>query len=437
MDRYIERKIGLTKKFEEEYRNVLEELAEMPKKTKEEKEECWKWFREHSEYELIVGRVMEAYDPKAFRVMARREDHENMKPERGKKLDGLQFICAVQDVVKSYKGNQKKDGEGSVSFVACVGQKYKQRMQIENGTVNYDSTGVPMPEVKEKRKHIVMTLARNVIELKEKTGDIRPAKEIIQEITTEKIKAEELEAAERIVDKLNLLIRLDQEVGEGGDTLIAHTEDRKESIEMQMSTEIAEMTEMTGQLLAVFIRNIAKDWRYVKCAAKKKTREWLKAFFTKDLLIELKLDMRTTLTGKEKREWGDEKVEPYCKQWCSHRSQCKLSEKEKGCYVRYWDEPAGTDEIYKILKPYGSIIFNNLLTKDYLHRAIERKPDNFYKVYANHLKDDFDFRDRILGEVIHKDKTAVSKARSVYEKKIKPELYKQFLDSIEYLDIIE
>ena len=41
------------------------------------------------------------------------------------------------------------------------------------------------------------------------------------------------------------------------------------------------------------------------------------------------------------------------------------------------------------------------------------------------------FRDRILGEVLHKDKSAVSRARSEYEGKVRERLFRQFLEEQE------
>lgn len=76
------------------------------------------------------------------------------------------------------------------------------------------------------------------------------------------------------------------------------------------------------------------------------------------------------------------------------------------------------------------MIFHDLMFDAYVNRAIEGEPGDLYEVYANYLKDDFDFSDKLLGEVIHKDKTAVSKARADYEGKVKGELYRQFLDEM-------
>ena len=99
--------------------------------------------------------------------------------------------------------------------------------------------------------------------------------------------------------------------------------------------------------------------------------------------------------------------------------------------MRYQTKPAGNEGIYRILSPHADVIFRDLLTRAYVGRAVEGEPENLHEVYEHFLREDFDFRDRILGEVLHKDKSAVSRARSEYEGKVRERLFRQFLEEQE------
>ena len=71
------------------------------------------------------------------------------------------------------------------------------------------------------------------------------------------------------------------------------------------------------------------------------------------------------------------------------------------------------------MKPKGDFLYHKVFYHCYLWRALVEKPDNFYGVYVLLLRSDFKFTDKILAEVMGKDKTAVSKGRKQYREIMK------------------
>lgn len=426
-----ERKAELAEKIKEKYGGILRNLSRMPKGSNEDKEARWEWFRTLPEYEALFMDVMEAYNPSGYDLMVRCKgsgDLTAMSKRKNKEISNLEFVLAVKETVKNYTEDMERDTEGSSFFVSCVGKKYGQEMQKACGAEEYDQKG-PMEKIPYNRKYQVIRYVRRLGEIRERggkeifSGDWESRRKEICRSEGWEITKKEWDAIVRMVQDMDRLVSLDQNVGddEDGDTLGDLVSDLGKQAEEKMEYE--ENIEAMG----LFIRNLAKDWRNIKHVTNKRAWQWVRAFLTKDILIVLKLDTIPELTNREKKQWNDRKAEPYCGQWCPRIKKCELREKT-GCYIRYQDRPAGTEEIYKILSPHDSVIFCDLLVKEYVDRAVEGEPANLYEVYANRLRDDFDFRDRILGEAIHKDKSAVSKAKSLYEGKIKAELYKWFVN---------
>ena len=80
----------------------------------------------------------------------------------------------------------------------------------------------------------------------------------------------------------------------------------------------------------------------------------------------------------------------------------------------YEHEPAGDEEFYFSLEPYGSVLYDRIFYARYLCRAFIEKPEDFYETYARLLRKDFDFSDKILTELTGKDKSTISRRRKGY-----------------------
>ena len=429
-----EKRVRLAEELKEQYGEVLHELSRMPKETKEDKAARWKWFQTHLRYESLFMKVMEAYSPSGYEMMIRCKgsgDLAEMSGKRTREISSEEFLLAVKETVEGYMEEKAEAGKEGSFFVSCVGQKYRQNIQKAGGAYRYDQ-GSPMPEIPYDRKCQVIKYVNEIKKMIE-TGEIKEYSGFWEERRKEvcrskdwNISKKEWDAAVCMVYNMNMPTSMNQSVGdeEDGMTREEMFEDLTERAEAKTEREARE------EQLGNFIQNMAQDWKYVKCAANKRSREWIRIFLTKDILIELKLDSIPELTDREKKQWKDCEPEPHCRQWCSRRKTC--SREKTGCYIRYRTKPAGNAGIYEILSPHDSVIYHNLLVKAYIDRAIEGEPENLYEVYENYLRKDFDFQDRILGEVIHKDKSAVSRARSDYEGKIRNGLYRQFLEEREY-----
>ena len=159
-------------------------------------------------------------------------------------------------------------------------------------------------------------------------------------------------------------------------------------------------------------------------------RDLLKAFLTKDILMELKL--------KVLPENGTEITpEPKCRQWCHRVSSCPPG-KKTGCYARYDAvkkmPPYGDEELYRMLQPMEKALYTRLLHSGYLDAALMH--EDFHDVYANklypHPSDgmkaseslrspdcaretmNFDFSDATLAKALGKDKGQLSGYRKKY-----------------------
>lgn len=429
-----EKKIRLAVELGEQYGEILRALSRMPKETKAHRDARWKWFRTHPEYEQMFGKTMEAYSPSGYRLMVRCKgsgDLSGMSSRENKEIGSEEFLLAVKETVEEYTEEKAETGKEGSFFVACVGQKYRQNMQRACGAERYDHGG-PVQEIPYDRKYQVIKYVYEIKRMME-TGKIREYPEFWEARRKEicasrdwKLTKKEWDALVQMVYDMNRLVSMDKNIGdeEDGTTLGDILRDPSEGTEEKAERTVRET------LLGTFIRNMAQDWKYVKCGTNKRSREWIRIFLTKDLLIALKLDSMPEFSDHERKQWEDCRPEPYCGQWCPARKTCGR-DKRTGCYMRYQTKPAGNEGIYRILSPHADVIFRDLLTRAYVGRAVEGEPEELYEVYEHFLREDFDFRDRILGEVLHKDKSAVSRARSEYEGKVRERLFRQFLEEQE------
>ena len=71
-------------------------------------------------------------------------------------------------------------------------------------------------------------------------------------------------------------------------------------------------------------------------------------------------------------------------------------------------------EIYDSLQACGNTLYEKVFYEKYLWRAFVERPVDFRGVYVKLLRKDFDFSDKLVGQVLGKDKTAVSKGKKKY-----------------------
>ena len=154
----------------------------------------------------------------------------------------------------------------------------------------------------------------------------------------------------------------------------------------------------------MILKYLEESWSLVEAGTDKQTRDLFRAFFTKEILILLKL--------RYAGEKVDGQAEPNCRQWCPRRNRCRI--RRDGCYVRYKTEPAGNEEIYELLKPSGEKLCQRIFQKKYLECAVGKKNEQLSQIYQTVLKEDFRFTDAILGAALNREKTQISKGRKKY-----------------------
>ena len=366
------------RKFEERYSDFLTALRKMPRGTKEEKAERWERFRRYPLCDEFILDLMDTYQPNAFQRFRCRlndpdadnsEDLDMASFKHMKEMDPAVFMEVVQRAVCTYTGI-KQDG-GSYNFVSCVGRLYSQEAMRKASKAAVEENGGSDGEISEKNLPNIMRLRKRVEELFQKDPSINSREEALKQLLSEGAQGctrKDLELVRVLIRGKNCSI-YDQVTEEGavlGDIL----SDRKDYY-----SEILEQDEEGIPFLKIVCGNILKEWE-----KKKKNQEFFKIFFTRDILKGLKLDE----TGKP-----------------------------------YSQEPAGNEEFYRKVKFHGEMMYQKIFCMGYLRRAFVEKPENFYEVYVRVLREDFDFSDKLVAEVIGKDKSVVSRRRKDYLEKMK------------------
>lgn len=126
-------------------------------------------------------------------------------------------------------------------------------------------------------------------------------------------------------------------------------------------------------------------------------RECYRAFFTRDILVNLKLK---NITQPEEEE---EKYYYGCKGKC-----------------RYTDGScaAGNEDIYDVLSENEYFFMENLFHEEYIRTAIEPKTeslDELFGIYYNLLKREFKFSDKVIAEVLNLTKQTLSRRWNDYQ----------------------
>lgn len=446
----------LSEQFEQTYGDILDELSRMERASVLNRERRWEWFIAHQEYDELWMKAFEAYDPGLARTFTKRTDPES---ERTIEAFSRAFKEAVMDYTAVFKEGKR------MPFIAHVGIKARHYRAKLRGAENYDNNGVPMPRIPENKKYIVEKLASAVLQLKAALPDLKSDEELLQIVLEESAAAsvtkKERDAILLKVRGLNLSRSLQDSVGEEGDsrsTLENFTADKNDRIQNVIDQEADR--QIYGEYLKYLALFLNKEKKEV---IHKVPRDFLRAFLTKDILIRLKLDTMTEPSDAlqtRKKELLEEKKrkleakqngpldeealkeikaeiedmfpgrEPRCGQWCPKRNGCEQKEKpgwKEGCYTRFTMEPAGDEKFYQDLEPFGLLLYERILSKVYIDRAIESSPADMYEVYANMLREDFLFTDAVLGEALNiKSKSTVSRKRAEYEETAKGELMKEF-----------
>lgn len=420
--------------FDKKYETILNELKGMAKKSPEEKAARFHWMKAHLEYDQFIVDIINTSKNNACDTLKWNLEHkvsENFDADAGiatkkkKQLDFLVLVETIKQVIETYTGEEgKKDDK--VSFSALVGELYKKKAWAATVEKDIeDMLGGMYPGTPEKNWHYLLRLLRDVKLLKEMEGAHKTTEELIEKVKESinyKFTKKELQIAKKMVN-LNI-VSFDQPVSKDGE----------ETLQNQWADERQYVQEEV--LDAEFFRELSdrflEKWEAVEDATLKVDREILKAFFSKDLLIALKLE--EIMDEAMRKEYKD-LLEPNCGQWCSRKNRCPYG--KNGCYIRYGMrgecEEYGDDGIYNILKTIKKL-YEAILDNDYVRYAYSEPIKGLQDIYEKPLKpfkgdekaDTFRFTNATLAKALGKAKEKISKQRKDYEGGARTTLFEIF-----------
>ncbi len=367
---YTAERLRAASEVEEIHKEFLCELKDMPKGTAEERRLRREKYEGYPKKEELLTGVMRAYNSDAFERLLRYTGHgtgtaSDVSPAEVLFEPGI-FYEALLTAVDVYTGITKEGNP--YNFVACVGKIYSQSMSVTMAKEQYQS-GAPMPEVQDKWLPGLLKLGRDLQRMQE-MGVPGSLEELLDKLTEGKaLGGKKREAVLRIARGENRAKSLNKPVGEE-DSREVTMEDRLEDIDNVYAR--MELRETIKQQLDSFFCN----WENVQNGLRKRDRQYIKIFMTKDILRELKL-------------------------------------KEDG--TPYEEKPAGDWEFYQVLSPHETVLCKELFFREYVCRAFPKEPGNLYEIYAEFLRRDFDFSDKLLAEVLGRDKSIISRWRAQYQ----------------------
>ena len=370
-----------TEEFEAEHRDFLEALRQMPVDRKEER---WDFFNKYAQREPFIVGLIEAYRPGAYSKIKDRlekstagslKEDSNMAYWGSREIDSTVFMETIKDAIEMYVGTNKNGEE--YGFVACVRVLYKQKAGRTAAENTLGRKGISDQKIPKRNLPNILKLVKAAEKVWQRESGKRISKEEALKLAVEEVSyhctKKEMELVQALFFSDNIVISMDMplksEDGDQGDTLVDQYKDEKDYFE-----EVNER-ETEGAILEAFCQEIEDRWEIISSAKGLKEQELIKTFLTQGVLKELKLD---------------ENGKPYLR------------------------EPAGDEKFYHSLKPKGDFLYHRLFLRNYLERAFSEMPEDFYNVYARFLRENFNFSDKILAEVIGKDKTAVSKGKKRY-----------------------
>ncbi|MCI9147397.1 MAG: hypothetical protein HFG73_03885 [Hungatella sp.] len=370
-------KLGI--EFEEKYSDFLTALRQMPKGTEEEKNRRWAYFRSYPSCESIKVDLIEAYKPGAiakYEARINKYKYETLDPDldmavfKDKRMfDNLVFMETVREAICNFTGF-RRDGS-SYGFLACIGMIYKQKAGWAAANEELGRRGISDSELPKKNLLSITKLAKAVTDICAIDSGKGSPEEVLDGLLKEskaRFTKKELELVRCLIfDKGILSMEAHYEDEDGNDgSLMDKIADTKADIEANMEGM---------PFLETFCRHLEDGWEAVAVGLKLREKEYIRIFLTKNVLSVLKLD-------------GNQK--PYPK------------------------EPAGNKEIYDSLQACGNTLYEKVFYEKYLWRAFVERPVDFRGVYVKLLRKDFDFSDKLVGQVLGKDKTAVSKGKKKY-----------------------
>lgn len=446
----------------ETYQAVFEELRSMPPEKEEDAQSArWVWFKRKlcdlGIYDQLTIALMSGIAPLATDKLKKRmsgttavdaNDEFDMVSMKNKKcsIDNLVFMDALNRTVNRYTGvgNEGKQ----IAFTQHLHMKYTQLAggQRTKNTVQKNTRGISSG-ISERKMRAIMKLTRKVSDIQKKNET-----DVIPTTPTESFdKAIEIcrnEAGCTFTEEDIQYAKYYVQFGKSCDLYFKNSEGEEEILPIGSDADEMFDNMVNGAEGKEIFSDFAQKWENIKAVTKLEERDMIKIFFSRDILIALKLEkMPDKLyrdyeddSGKSCKEekWKacEKDIEPKCGSWCPKRKDCKykkLNPNYRGCYIRIGRIPGetenGDDETYQMLSSGNGEVYDCVLKNEYVQYAFEITPENLYDVYANKLKDfraendKFEFTDAIIEKSLGLRAKSLSRKRERYETVIKPRLW--------------
>ena len=439
-------------KFQEQFQKILDDLCAMPVDTDEERRQRYTWFRNLPDYDYLVLEILKALDAHTYDNLEKRMKQEYVfdqaLPEnlgiastvKKTELDMVVFLEALKEAVEYYTGVNTSGKH--YTFLQSVGQKYYQKKLYAAGENDIQAMGIST-SVNKKRKYKVMQLVRKVRELSKSQGTSVSIREILKQCVAEdsssRYSKEEIQLAYDLIENLDI---------GSTDILLPEEETTLGALIEDPDTSFVTI-EMQEKMLEIFDKSrekFAENWELlVKAGAKKKDREYITVFLSRNILVALKLQyLEETLKKQYKTV-----LEPGCNSWCP-RTTCIYAGKENektlrrdSCYIRYpdlyQDDPrsslslTGDVNLCCMLEKMGIYFYENILDNAYVKYAYTEEVQNYQDLLRKPLKpakskcgeECFQFTDVVIGRVLGESAANVSKYQKKYKEKVIPALYEK------------
>lgn len=429
--------------FNEKYGKVIQELAGMPSSTKEDKRLRWKFILQLRieadqttdvlNYDTFVMECFRTFKPAKWNKLAKNlaDVDKTVLDDDKEDLDSLAFMEALQETVETYSQSALDNG---IAFSQWVGENYKHK-QKTNKCVTAMDEKYPYYGEATKRKKLRLYKAINTIkkeweQLEAKEKKIKSFREMAVEVLKDisGLSKKDILDICMLAEALSMVSVDDELTSDDGE---AYSMEDVIGYKTYLSEKNREDDQNFDLWMHAVLQYLSDNFAEIKNATDKKSYDLLKVFMTRDILVELKLELMgddylesvKKTQGKNYSRWLQSVKEPRCTSWCHRVGHCLKNEREKGCYRRYTEEPAGDLECYEMLKPYEGELYRHVFHREYLEGAFGKEPENFFKVYYDLLRKDFDFTDREMAKSIHLNKERLSRAKKKYENETRDSLY--------------
>ncbi|MDO4489837.1 MAG: hypothetical protein Q4B85_02010 [Lachnospiraceae bacterium] len=384
--------------FDQRYQPLLKKLAQMDAdfgKRKAYIEEQWG-------YTKFVKEVLQAVRSDYYQALERTQEKwqslsdqkrgiEKIE-EKADTFDGLAFMEAVQEAVTRYRDQETEDGFRKLTgFLFDRKQNTStatEQFQRKNGGINilkpenesYNGEEDKKRAVHNKKTVALLKLARSGKDFLEKLdsegvlSDEERKTKLLGYLLDNKgsFSKKDVETALALVDHLDLLM-----------TSLDKSYEDEEGDGVSIGEFLADSHDPYASLFSEHgegLVTVIKAWNQLRAASKLKAMMYYRCFLSRNILQGLKTE-----------------------------------ETEEGKRKKFEELPAGDGEIYELLLPHETYLWENMLHRTYVNSAYEQNPSDLWEVYEWFLLESFQFSDEEIRRVLGLQKGSVSKNRRKFE----------------------